>query len=65
MSVGPASQVIVQHGKNFNIAIFWDTINVTNVKFCLMVPLTELYLFIPLSVTLTIFQVTAVSNGFN
>ena len=42
--------------KNFNIEIYSDTINVINVKFCLMEPLAEHYLFISLSVTLTIFQ---------
>ena len=42
--------------KNFNIVIFSDTINVINVKFCMMVLHTDLYLFILLSVTLTIFQ---------
>ena len=42
--------------KNFNIGIFSDTINVINVKLCMMVLHTELYLFITLSVTLTLFQ---------
>ena len=42
--------------ENFNIGIYSDTINVINVKLCMMILLTELYLFIPLSVTLTIFQ---------
>ena len=37
--------------KNFNIAIFSDTINVINVKLCMMVLLIVPYLFIPLSVT--------------
>ena len=43
--------------ENFNIGIYSDTINVTDVKFYVMVLLIELYLFIhvPLSVTLTIF----------
>ena len=27
----------VQHGKNFNTAIFLDTVNVINVKHCMMV----------------------------
>ena len=36
--------------------VFTDTINAINVKLCMLVLLTELYLFIPLSVTLTIFQ---------
>ena len=44
ISVRPASWVIVWHGKNFNVAIFLDTINVINVKLCLMVLLIELYL---------------------
>ena len=42
--------------KKFNIAIYSNTINVINVKLCMMVLLLALYLFIPLSVTLTIFQ---------
>ena len=55
ISVRLASHVIVRHGKNFNIVILLDTINVINVKLCMMV-LIEFYLFIPLTVTLTIFQ---------
>ena len=42
--------------ENFKIGIFSDIINVINVKLCMMVLLIELYLFIPLSITLTIFQ---------
>ena len=42
--------------ENFNIGINSETITVINVKLCTMVLLTELYLFIPLSETLTIFQ---------
>ena len=49
--VGQVS-VLVQ---NFDIGIYSDTINMINVKLCMMVPLIELYLFMPLSVTLTIF----------
>ena len=52
-------------GKNFNFVIFSDTVNMINVKLCMMVVLIELYLFISLSVTLIVFQVTAVSNSFN
>ena len=51
-----AGQMIVQHGKNCNVAIFFNTVNVINVKLC-MVLLIELYLFIPFSAILTIFQV--------
>ena len=52
--------------ETFIIGIFSDTINVTNLKLCIMVLLIELYLLITLSVTLTIyFKVTAVSNSFN
>ena len=40
--------------ENVNIGIVSDTINVMNVKLCMMVLLTELYLVIPLSVTLII-----------
>ena len=42
--------------ENFNVRIYPDTIDVVNVKLCTMVLLTELYQFIPLSVTLTTFQ---------
>ena len=42
--------------ENVNIVIFSHTINVINVKLCMMVLLIKLYLFISLSVTLTIFQ---------
>ena len=37
-------------------SFFSDTINVINIKRCMMVLLIELFLFIPLSWTLTIFQ---------
>ena len=42
--------------ENFNIRIFLDTINMTNIKLCMIVLLIELHLLIPLSVTLTIWQ---------
>ena len=42
--------------KNSNNAIFLHTIKVIIVKLCAMVWLIEQYLFIPFSVTLTIFQ---------
>ena len=44
-----------RRGKHFNFAIFSDSINVINVKHCMMIPI-ELYTFIPLSVTLNVFQ---------
>ena len=43
-------------GKNFNVAIFSDTIIMINVKLCMMVVLIELYPFIPLSATSIVFQ---------
>ena len=43
-------------GKNFNVAIVSDTLNMINVKSRLMVVLIELHPFIPLSVTLIVFQ---------
>ena len=55
ISVGPAKQVIVRCGKNFNVAIF-SHYEYDNVKLCMMVLLTKLYLFVPFSVTLIIFQ---------
>ena len=42
--------------ENFYIGIYSDTIKMINVRLCMMVPLTERYLYIPLSVTLTISQ---------
>ena len=42
--------------ENVNIGIVSGTINVMNVKLCMLVLLIELYLVIPLSVNLTIFQ---------
>ena len=54
ISVRLAGQLSV-YGKNFTIVIFSDTINMMNVKLCMMVVLVELYPFIPLSVTLTVF----------
>ena len=42
--------------KNCNFLIFSDTINIINVKLCMMVLHIELNLFMPLSVTLIIFQ---------
>ena len=50
--------------KKFNFGIFSVTVNVINVKICMMVLLLELDLFMPLSVTLNI-KVTAVSNTLN
>ena len=43
-----ASQVSIC-GKTFNIVIFLDTINILNVKLCIMVVFIELYQFIPLA----------------
>ena len=51
----PAGRLIVRRGENFNGAIFSDGINVINIKMCMTVLLIELYLFIPLSVTLNAF----------
>ena len=58
ISVWPAGQVIIWCGKNFDVVVcfFSDTLNVIDVKLCMMVLLIEHYLFLPLSVTLTIFQ---------
>ena len=52
--------------ENFNIGIFSDTINIMYNKLCIMVLHIEPYLFITLSVTLTLFQsYTAMLNNFN
>ena len=61
-SVSPAGRMSA-FGKNFNIVIFSNTINMITVKVCMMVVLIELYLLIPHSVTLVVFQVTAVSKS--
>ena len=42
--------------KNLTFGIFSGTVNVINVKLCMMVLLIECYRCIPLSVTLTIIQ---------
>ena len=50
--VGQVSGLI----KNFYMGIFSNAINVINVNLCTLVLLIELYLFIPFSMILTIFQ---------
>ena len=52
----PAGQVF-RRSENLNVAIFLDTINIMKVKLCMPVVLTELYPFIPLSVTVIVFQI--------
>ena len=42
--------------ENFNIRIYSDIVNMINVKLGMMVLLIEVYLLIPLAVTLTMFQ---------
>ena len=51
--------------ENLYTGIFADTINVINVKLCMIALLFELYLFTPPSVIWPYFKVTAVSNSFN
>ena len=53
MFFGQSSVWLVE---NFQIGIFSDTINATNVKLCMILLLIDLCLFIPLSITLTIFE---------
>ena len=55
ISVRPAGRLPLRD-KNFNIAIFSDTVSMIKIKLCMMVLLAEVYLFIQLSGTLTIFQ---------
>ena len=43
--------------ETFHIGVYSDTIDVINVTLCWMVLLIVLYLFMPLSVILTTFQV--------
>ena len=54
------------HVKNFNIWVYLCTINVMNVKLCMMVLLIELYMFIVshYSPPWPYFKVTAISNSF-
>ena len=49
-------------GKNFDIAIFSNTINIINVKLCMMVVLIKLYLFMSLSATLIVFRIVLTEN---
>ena len=53
--------------KRFNNAIFSDSVNVINVKLCMIILLIELFLVTPLSVTLIItsWPCHAVSDTFN
>ena len=44
------------HDKNFNVVIFLGTVDMTNVKLCMVVVLNERCPFIPLSVALIVFQ---------
>lgn len=56
-SAGPAGRMIhVRRAKNFTVAGFPDTINVKKIKLGMIVLLIELYLLIPLSETLTMYQ---------
>ena len=59
--VGQVSELV----ENINIEIYSGTINVINLKLCMMVLFIELYLFIPLSVTLTIFHAFWFDKNFN
>ena len=55
VSVWPAGRVL-ECGRYFNNVIFLNAINMVSVKLCMVVILVELYSFIPLSVTLIVFQ---------
>ena len=50
--VGQVSELV----ENLNTGIFSDTVNVISVRLCMMVLYIELYLFITVSVTLTLFR---------
>ena len=52
-------------GIHFDVGIFSDTTDVVNIKLCIMVVLIEVYPFIPLSVTLIVFQRHRASDSFN
>ena len=63
--IKPLISQVSRHFKNFIIVIFFvDSINVISVKFCMMVLFFELYLFIPFSVTLTLFQSHTIVEKF-
>ena len=49
-----AGRPIVRMWQKLNIAVFSETVNMINVKLCMVVVLTEFYPFIPLSVTLSV-----------
>ena len=55
ISVRPAGR-LSKCGKNFNVAIYSDTVNMINVKLCMVVVLIKCYPFIQLSVTLIVFE---------
>ena len=67
ISVWPAGQVIIWCGKNFDVVVvfFSDTLNVIDVKLCMMVLLIELYLFVPLSLGFFLVLVSPVLQGHN
>ena len=67
ISVRPAVLVVVRRGKNIDVAKFLDTntINVINVKLCVMILLIELYVFLHFWWNWPYFEVTAVSNSMN
>ena len=54
ISVRLTGQPSICMWQKLNVVIFSDTINVMNIKLCIMGVLTELYPFIPLSVTLIV-----------
>ena len=54
VSIRPTACWLSGVAKKINIVIFSDTINVINVKLCMMLLLIELYLFILFSVMLTV-----------
>lgn len=51
--------------KKFNVAIFLDTIAMISVELHTMVLLVEIYLFVPLSLTMTTFQGYSTSSNSN
>ena len=57
--VSPVSGLV----EKFNIVIYSGTKNVINVELCMTVLLTELCLFIPLSVTLTVLTENSVFSS--
>ena len=54
ISVRPLASCVSVCGKNFNIVIFLDTMNMINFELCMVVVFVEFYRLKPFLVTLTL-----------